>query len=254
MGNQGRPHVDDRAGLARGLLCLGLSLGIAACGATASGPQATGTVPTQPSLTARPTSGPMATPSTSGPATSTSRPAAFSWGTTSQKSGTFDVQLPDQLLAAEVSHSGSGAFVLRTLDARGGEIAVPVTTVGDYRGTVLLGPHTGDIKALKVEEAGGVWSITLSDLGSYSIEVWHPERGPLEDSGDDVVLVRPPTSGGFDVRVAREGDGDFALRAWADSPELSLKVSGPYTGDITLPAGTSLLDVRASGGWTLSQP
>ena len=71
--------------------------------------------------------------------------------------------------------------------------------------------------------------------------------------GDDIVWISPPTSGLFTVTITHGGGANFVVTAYSrDGRDLLVNEIGRCGGQTTLPDRTSLIQVEADGGWTIT--
>lgn len=122
--------------------------------------------------------------------------------------------------------------------------------IGDYSGTRLFDDSLGEHSVAFEITADGAWTAIVK----------HPTKarswtgsGPLTGNGDDVVRVAPSTSGLTVVTASHSGDSNFSISSFAETGrDLVVNEIGQYSGQVTLDAGTYLLEITASGTWSIT--
>lgn len=156
----------------------------------------------------------------------------------------------DSAAIAHFTYNGSGNFSVFSLAANGDHNDLLVNTIGRYDGIVLMDATVGEHSVAFEVTADSAWTATIEQ----------PSRAPtwsgqtrLTGSGDSVYQVQPSTSGLTVVAVTFSGDGNDVLWTYSGSGrDLAINSVGSYSGQVTLPAGTFLLEINASGSWSVS--
>ena len=158
----------------------------------------------------------------------------------------------DTAAIALITHKGKSNIIIDSIDASGDEIKGLVNEIGNYKGTVLFDEHDGDNSvALKID-ADGSWTITIKPV--TSARAWNPAT-TLSGAGDDVVLVKPQSSGLVTLDLAYKGKSNFIVDAYSqDGSEGIANEIGNFSGQVLLPDGTFLLEVQANGGTWSATP
>lgn len=171
------------------------------------------------------------------------------WG---DKIARFDIPVGIPAIA-DIRHIGQGYFGVSALGADGEQLDLLVNTSGKYEGTVLFAEDDGEHAVAFEISADGRWEGTIRP--AMAARQWDT-TGPLDGTGDDVVLLSAPVAGFASTEITHRGDGYFGMQAYtADgSRELLVNDAGPYEGEVLLPDGTVLLQINAEAGWTASAP
>jgi hypothetical protein len=161
---------------------------------------------------------------------------------------TAPLAIPDGAPAiATFVHPDDAAFAVDALSAAGTVIERLVDVPGRYSGTVLLDPTLEPVLALRIVTAGS-WTATIAPLASA--RSWDG-LGKLDGTGDDVILVEPPTVAVTPWHVVHTGASGFVVLAYAaGGSDAVIQQTGDYEGDIRVVAGTYLLTVRSEGRWS----
>lgn len=147
-----------------------------------------------------------------------------------------------------VTHEGDGHFAITGLDASNPSTAeLLVNTVGSYAGTTAWGISAlGDAVSLQVT-ASGSWSVELAPMSSATIL-----DTSSEGSGDQVLLYGGDAG---TMAISNDGAGHFAVQQDTGSAfEFGLLVNeiGPYSGNVAVSAGPSVIMVTSDGSWSLA--
>jgi hypothetical protein len=153
---------------------------------------------------------------------------------------------------AEITHSGGSNFAVWTVDASGAQTDLLVNTIGSYSGTVLFDERDGSHSDAFDVEADGAWTITIRAV----TEAFRWNGGEvLTGTGDDVVILDPPSSGLRSTTLTHSGEGNFAVWAFSSSGvDLAVNEIGQFSGEVLLADGTFLMEITATGPWTASPP
>jgi hypothetical protein len=154
-----------------------------------------------------------------------------------------------------ITNKGSSHFVVSTLD-QGGTLLQPLVNVdGNFTGTVLLESGGFDLAFEKYAAAfdivsDGAWTMVVKP--TTAARRWDPTT-KLSGRGDDVVLVRPPSSGLTTLWITHDGRSSFYVTAHPMSTRYHRIVlaHGRYEAAVDLPDGTVILTVEADGAWTI---
>ncbi len=201
-------------------------------------------------------SSPPATSDTSGhspaPATATLAPAFADIHLSGQGDSVPQFSIPaDNAAIVHFTYHGSGNFAVFSLDSSGGQNDLLVNTIGNYDGVVLMDVSTGEHSVALDVTADGPWTATIQ----------HPSKAPawngqgrLAGTSDSIYRVTPATSGLTVVSVTYSGEDNFAIWTYSSESGRDLAVNeiGSYSGQITLPSATSLLEITASGAWSIT--
>jgi hypothetical protein len=158
----------------------------------------------------------------------------------------------DAAAIATISHRGSANFAVWSVGADGAEHDLLVNTIGNYNGTVLFDEQTGIHSVAFRIDADGSWTITIKPIA----QAFHwDQAASATGTGDDVVLVDPPTSGLTTVNITHNGSANFAVWAYGSSgTDLLVNEIGNYAGESLLGDGTFLIEIAADGSWSITPP
>jgi hypothetical protein len=152
----------------------------------------------------------------------------------------------DAIGVAVLSHPGSGTFEVVALDEEGAATEQLVKTKGKYKGVVMFDLIEHSV-AFQVT-AKGKWSITVKPV--ESLKAWDGES-TLKGKGDSVVRIATPVETDVKMALAVTGKSLLQVRSDAGDDEYLVNQKGPYKGQTTLPDGTSLIEIRTKGSWTI---
>ncbi|WP_051393144.1 hypothetical protein [Glycomyces arizonensis] len=167
---------------------------------------------------------------------------------TESGSGDSVIDLPAGQGIITASHSGSGNFILTTLDENNEMSDLPVNAIGSYDGTAAYGIAGlgGDATSLEIT-AGGSWEITIAPIADA------PELGdPQESQGDGVYRY---TGGAANWKLTHDGAHNFIVTYVSDSMfgfDLLVNEIGSYDGTSAVTSGPAVVIVNADGGWSIA--
>jgi hypothetical protein len=107
------------------------------------------------------------------------------------------------------------------------------------------------VVAFKIE-ASGSWSLEVAPVANA--RRWHGADILAGETDDVVIIADGLTPGLAPVTFVHDGDGNFAVWSYGTSTDLVVNEIGPYNGETLLAEGTILIDVQASGPWSMRQP
>jgi hypothetical protein len=150
---------------------------------------------------------------------------------------------------AEVTHEGKRNFIVHTIDATGELVEGLVNEIGDYDGTVLLESSEDQHPVAFEIDADGAWNITIKPVAEA--KAWDPST-TLEGTGDSVFRLVPPSAGLVTLQLTYDGHKNFIVRSYSgDGTDGLANEVGEFSGEVLLPDGTLLLEVKARDGtWT----
>lgn len=168
----------------------------------------------------------------------------------------LDIEKPADApaLVAMEGNAASRYFSVTALGAGNEQKDLLASAAEPYRGVRLL---DADFRAgsLRLEvEATGPWTIELRPV-STARKVAVP--GQFQGNGDDVLLIEGTpdlarfsgNKGGRDGR----GAGFFGARAYGGQyPDILFSASDPYEGQVTVPTETKVVEVEATGPWSVT--
>jgi hypothetical protein len=156
--------------------------------------------------------------------------------------------IPDGTHAiAAVSHRGSGAFRVWTLDKANAQTDQLVNANGNYDGRRLFGGETPAF-GFRVQ-AGGSWTIVVRPISAAT--KWDGS-GTLEGTGSDVYVLDPPASTFLSATLRHTGQGPFNVVGFAPAGvDVHANAVGNYFGESLLREGTTILSIEAGGHWSI---
>jgi hypothetical protein len=151
---------------------------------------------------------------------------------------------------ATIAYTGLHNFAVISLADDGSDNALLVNTIGSYKGTVLFDISDGEHSVAFKVESSGSWTITVKPV--LDARKWGV-TGSITGKGDDVLLLDPQPSGLTTAKIVYKGEHNFAVIAYAASgSDLLVNEIGSYSGEVQVPDATLLLEVQASGSWTVT--
>lgn len=173
--------------------------------------------------------------------------------------GPLAVDIPEgaQQALVTATHPGAGEFVVRLLDDDGEVAGYPlVETTGPYTGATAMGisaPTAATPTTLDVV-ATGAWEVTLAPLGDAPRLTL-----PVSGTGDAVFVVDGQSLTGstaeIEYLVDHLGTGTIAItqHLGPNRRELLVNEMGEVQLEILMAGGPSLLEIRATGPWSLTE-
>lgn len=140
-------------------------------------------------------------------------------------------------------------FVVWSYDALGNQIDLLVNTIGQYDGYLML--NMGDEKTAILQiGAGGPWTVEVYPFVDRYLH-FLDTPGVYEATGDDVFFFAL-NNAKAEIKSSNEID-NFVVWAWIIGSDKDLLVNeiGPYSGTVLIPPGTFMLEVKATGTWTI---
>jgi hypothetical protein len=144
-------------------------------------------------------------------------------------------------------NASSRHFAVVSRDAAGESIDLLVNTTEPYDGVRPLDFREGEHTMRLEITATGDWTIEILDLTvARRLEV----PGTIEGEGDDVVWL---TGGAADTAriVGNASERHFAVIAYGRGIDLLVNTTEVYDGTVIIPAGTLMLEIKATGPWTI---
>ena len=118
-----------------------------------------------------------------------------------------------------------------------------VNTTDAYEGTVLLHQDT----LVLVVSAEGAWEIQILPLASARIlEV----PGVIGGSGDDIIILTGGTPDTATI-TGNAAERHFAVFGYNNGRDLIVNTTDPYEGTVMLHPDTLLLEIKATGPWSV---
>jgi hypothetical protein len=179
--------------------------------------------------------------------TSAPRPTVATYEGTGSQTVQVDPITGPTIIA--VRHDGTGTFSVQPQQGgvpAGAPLFAEVT--GAWSGRYLVGLG-GTISAFAVT-ADGDWTLRVQQRSSAI--AFEPAAGVAGDR-PEVVNYGEDVAG--TVAVTYDGSGPIVIRAVTVSgPQDLVNEAGPFSGDVTLPAGPGFITVDASGAWSITPP
>ncbi|MEV6630201.1 hypothetical protein AB0M54_05550 [Actinoplanes sp. NPDC051470] len=141
---------------------------------------------------------------------------------------------------AVISHRGSSNFAIWSVGSDGEEKRLIVNDVGSYQGSRPL--DLDDTPAALKVEADGSWKIVVKVMDKAP-------RWPRVTSGKGPQVLR--VTGPAKAKVTHRGSSNFVVHSYGDYPDLLVNEIGKYSGEIDLPAGTTVVAIEGDGSWTM---
>ena len=210
------------------------------------------------STSAPPTSSALVSTTTSASTTTTVATTTSNWYDTTYGtfkpitvSGSSDgvITLPPTATTGIISakYLGSSNFIISALDASNQPTTdLPVDTIGNYSGVTGYGFNNLGNPAAELQiTAAGSWSVTVSPVSSAITS------RPTSGTGDMVFLYNGPAA---NWSLTNTGSGNFIVSQYSNSPFPNIAVNeiGPYSGEVPIDAGPSVVLIQSDGNWTIS--
>jgi hypothetical protein len=148
-------------------------------------------------------------------------------------------------------NQASRHFAVTSKDTDGNTIDLLVNTTDPYEGYRPLDFRDGQAASRLEVKATGAWSITLVPLGgAYLGQFVLAVPGEYAGSGDTVLLLA-----GEADKAAITGNQTarhFAVMSYSNSVGLLVNTTDPYQGTVAVPRNTVVLEIVATGKWTIS--
>ena len=199
----------------------------------------------EPTATPQPTATPSPTPEPPTP-TPVPQPAIYS----GVGANVIDIQKPGgQGSAALVYVRGNAEgryFGVESFDDAGSQLDLLVNTTDPYEGVTLLDIRDADETTRLQVTATGEWYIEIRPLAAAT-RLAIP--GIMSGTGDDVFII----DGDPDVAqiVGNANSRYFGVTAYGDRSNLLVNTTDPYDGRVIIPGDAVLVEVTASGEWSI---
>ena len=220
--------------------------------ATSIGSLPTQVVADEPEATPVPTNTPIPTdtpePTSTPLPTNTPTPIPTPIEFTGQGDSIIELEKWPGAALLQINNSGSSNFVVWTYDADGNQIDLLVNTIGNYQGTRPIEFLDGDTRVTRLAiESSGSWQINVLPLAMIRKE---PIPGVISGTGDDVIFLDGKDP---DLLVVDAGkaNSNFVVYTYGNGVDLLINEIAPYTGTLPLRKETIVIEVVASGPWTL---
>lgn len=141
---------------------------------------------------------------------------------------------------------GNGMFTVFGLDANGNRNAFVITSLEAYEGTRMLDTVSLSPTVSLEIEAGGPWTVRI--LSARSAKSF---GGTMSGTGDSVVRYTGP-AGVAAMRGGRAMRPFVVLTRGSDGfPRMVVATVGPFEGEKSFPRGPVLVEVQATGRWSI---
>lgn len=189
--------------------------------------------------TPRPTNTPIPTP------TNTPEPIIL----TGTGDSLVSIEKGDEAALVRISgNAGSRFFAVENYDNEGNQIDLLVNTTDVYEGLRPLDFRDGEHTAEFEVSATGAWTIEVLPLGSIErVDV----PGEISGSGDYVFAL----NGDSPSRATITGNSDgryFGVFSYGSIYDLLVNTTDVYEGTVRLESDTLIIEVEATGEWTIS--
>jgi hypothetical protein len=156
--------------------------------------------------------------------------------------------IPEEAVAiAEISHGGTGAFAVWTLDENDNQTDQLVNARGTYQGRRLFDAETHAV-GFRVETVDQ-WTIVVRPVSAA--ERWDGS-GTLEGTGSNVFLLDPPAATFRSATFRHTGPGTFTVVGYSpEGRDDHATAVGNYFGESLLREGTTILAIEAGGSWSI---
>lgn len=145
-----------------------------------------------------------------------------------------------------VTHDGAGDFSVQPQNA-GAPIGEPfAVATGAVSGEYLV-VFTSPVSDFAVT-ADGAWTVDVAAASSAP-----PFAADAPTTGDAPVVLATPDAGDLSASVDYQGSGRIVVSTFtAAGLQILVDETGPFVGDVTVPAGPGYLGIDAVGPWTIA--
>lgn len=155
---------------------------------------------------------------------------------------------PDPALVHITGNASSGYFGVTNYDASGNTIDLLVNTTDPYDGVRPLDFVSGDYTTRFEVKASGAWTIEVLPLSSIE-KVQIP--GEKSGTGDYVFALDGGTPDLAKI-TGNAGAAYFGVYSYSKTKELLVNTTDPYDGTVMLSSDTIIIEVVATGDWTIN--
>ena len=159
----------------------------------------------------------------------------------------IDIQKPTDVAIMTIHGNDAGAyFGVTGFDTNGEQTDLFVNTTDPYTGTVLVDAKEGQqTTRLQVQATGG-WTVEIKPLVSARTA---QAPGTVTGTGDDVIIIQGSPS---TAHITGNQSGRyFGVFGYSDRIQLLVNVTDPYDGKVVVSSKTKLIEVKATGDWTI---
>jgi len=191
------------------------------------------------------------TTTTARPTTTTAAPAAPA---TYSGAGTavVEVKLASTHFILNATHSGSSNFIVKPVSSTGDQGSSLINEIGAYTGKLLVEDPT-KIVALSVK-ADGAWRFEFVEpIPAVNVNVARPGETYTGQGKDVIGLVLPST--GLIKAAFTATKANFIVRPYDDKGNRGSSLVNeiaPWSGEVIIRNNIVLLDVIATGQWTMT--
>lgn len=145
-------------------------------------------------------------------------------------------------------YTGGDNFIIQSYDSNGNPIDLLVNTIGAYEGVQLINYDTTQPLTTRLQiKSSGPWNIEIRSTSTADKLV---VPGTFKGKGDDVIILNGGTPDLLDADSSQAQD-NFIVYAFDPMPELIVNEIAPYTGENMLTSMTGILEIKATGPWTI---
>lgn len=172
----------------------------------------------------------------------------------------FAIEKPDEIAVMQIMGNSSGShFSVTGYDEDGNQTNLFVNTTSYYEGLVALDfdyiRHGQDTTHLEVN-ATGDWNIGIFPVGAAD---WVDVPGEITGEGDNVIILDRSESNPNQANISgNHSNNHFSVIGWHEESgwpsysDLLVNTTESYEGTVRLDQATMILEVTASGEWTIS--
>jgi hypothetical protein len=146
------------------------------------------------------------------------------------------------------TYSGSGNFIVESLDARNETNDLLVNTIGAYSGTTVFGFGLSSSRSVRLKvTASGRWTIRVAPIASA------PQlKSPASGKSDKVYLWDGKAT---TWRITNRGSGNFVVQTYGSGlfgDDLLVNEIGAYRGSVPVKAGPAVTTIVSDGTWRIT--
>jgi hypothetical protein len=149
----------------------------------------------------------------------------------------------------KITNTGSSNFVVYNYDSNGNQISLLVNEIGAYQGKLIIDQFDNSEPTTRLQiQSSGKWTIQILPFDASNLESLNIP-GHYDGKGSNLLfLAGKPDVGTFKAT----NDANFVVYTYSDSGrDLLINEIGPYSGEKILPSDTYLLEIIATGPWSI---
>jgi hypothetical protein len=158
-----------------------------------------------------------------------------------------DVPKWDDPAILDIIYTGAHNFIVENYSSNGDQIDLLVNTIGSYHGRRPIDFRSDEYTTRLSIKASGQWEIQVLPLDEITrLNI----PGTYNGVGDDVIAI---TGGTPDLLTADASSAshNFIVMGYGNISDLLINEIAPYSGTVILSSDTIVLEIIATGSWSL---